>query len=607
MLDLDKVMATSTPKPEVNEESSGLCCAVCLDQYVDPRSLACLHTFCERCVHDIVMKQKNEKSICNGIECPLCRKFTEVKCKDTPPEMWSKIIPSNFALQDVLETLKADTKVKDTVDKCLTHNKVIEFYCREERTLCCSACALNKVKEGKEVSEISEIAWEENRSLAQPLQKQMHDLSLKVNNVKVLLNKTEEELEMNVDGLQIEMNTLQDKIIEKLEIARGEILSELNVLGKDCINRLQAQRSRCGAAISTLEEATHLLNVAIQYKTPSQLFIDLHKIQSKMNGLQIEVDDQISQTKLMDISFKTSDAMKQFLEVDLKLGELNTKEESLKTESLQDYRKVCFKPMASMTVVASPNDEKQPLYSGMEFLSNGDLIAVDNANWKCEVLGAKLNFKGVHQFSTHVFDVVEVSNGVIYVTGAKRLERVVVDNNGGLTPAGTLGVESCPFSISVLDEEQFVVGTYRTQNPVRIISMAGSESEWSFEFPQKHWKIDSSRCAYDRHNKLLVLSDRFDNCVYIYDTQIRHEVRVKNENIVEPRGVAFGPHNCVFVCSKGTNALVQLSRYGELIGSYPLNIVYPCTICFSPDNKILAVSNSYANDKKLVLFALYGT
>ncbi|KAL4240814.1 hypothetical protein ACF0H5_001602 [Mactra antiquata] len=592
---------------DVNEESSGLCCAICLDQYEDPRSLACMHTFCERCVYDFVMKQVKMGVLLKGIECPLCRKVTVIRNKEIPPEQWSKTVPNNYALLDVLEALKADVKAKQSVDMCETHNKDIEFYCEEEHTLCCSICAVNKVKEGKEIHEIGEIAWEKNRTLTEPLQRQIHDLTLKANNVKVFLNDTEEDLEVRVDNLQIEMNSLQDRMVEKMEQAREELVSELTVLGRGHISKLQAQRSRCSALIAVLEEATYSLNLAIQYKTPSQLFIELYKMQAKINELQTDIEEQTTMSKDSDITFAPSEAVNDFLEKDLRIGNLKLEEKPVNVENMKDYRKLRFRLKSCIDVEPSTADVKQALFSGMKFMSNGDLIAVDNANWNCVVLSKQLKYKGSLQFSTHVFDVVEASNGVIYVTGAKRLERVVVDNIGGLTPAGTITVESCPFSISVLDEEQFVVGTYRTQTPVRIISRAGSESDWNIEFPQKHWKIDSSRCVYNKQTKVLVLSDRYENCVYIYDTQIGHEVRVKNDNIVEPRGVAFGPHGCVFVCSKGTNAIVQLSRYGEMIGNYYLDIIYPCTLCFSNDNKYLAVSNSYANDKKMVILEVIQT
>ncbi|XP_077997165.1 E3 ubiquitin-protein ligase TRIM45-like [Glandiceps talaboti] len=49
---------------EVGEEF--LCCTICLDQFKDPKSLPCLHTFCESCLETLYKKK-------GSLECPSCR------------------------------------------------------------------------------------------------------------------------------------------------------------------------------------------------------------------------------------------------------------------------------------------------------------------------------------------------------------------------------------------------------------------------------------------------------------------------------------------------------------------------------------------------------
>ncbi|XP_053403252.1 E3 ubiquitin-protein ligase RNF170-like [Mercenaria mercenaria] len=71
-------------------ERSGLCCPICLQQYRDPRTLTCIHIFCQSCIHQHILKQKEGGHFKEGIECPLCRKITPKLAAEMQPEDWSK-------------------------------------------------------------------------------------------------------------------------------------------------------------------------------------------------------------------------------------------------------------------------------------------------------------------------------------------------------------------------------------------------------------------------------------------------------------------------------------------------------------------------------------
>lgn len=70
-------------------------CAVCLEQYKEPKVLPCLHSFCKKCLEGLLPKQTTEKGsqarrgrrrrgvpprsqVVREIKCPSCRKSVEV-------------------------------------------------------------------------------------------------------------------------------------------------------------------------------------------------------------------------------------------------------------------------------------------------------------------------------------------------------------------------------------------------------------------------------------------------------------------------------------------------------------------------------------------------
>jgi len=71
-------------------------------------------------------------------------------------------------------------------------------------------------------------------------------------------------------------------------------------------------------------------------------------------------------------------------------------------------------------------------------------------------------------------------------------------------------------------------------------------------------------------------------------TQCTCKIKFKK---ITPIGVCVGPGCSIFVCSKDTHSLVQVSAPGRVLGSYILYMKYPSTVCISKDGKKLAVFN----------------
>jgi len=66
---------------------------------------------------------------------------------------------------------------------------------------------------------------------------------------------------------------------------------------------------------------------------------------------------------------------------------------------------------------------------------------------------------------------------------------------------------------------------------------------------------------------------------------------IKSDKIVEPRGVCAGPAGTVFVCSGGTNTIVQLSQDGEILMTHGVDMGRPLTASLNRDGTRLVVSN----------------
>ncbi|XP_019857214.1 PREDICTED: tripartite motif-containing protein 2-like [Amphimedon queenslandica] len=109
-----------------------LTCAVCLDIYTNPRTLSCLHSYCEECLQGLTIYQPH------SITCPNCRCSTKVP---TPGGV-TKFPPAFHlnGLRDIYNTLKRTSLSARNVtcDNCGSPNDI--GYCRSCRGFLCPVC-----------------------------------------------------------------------------------------------------------------------------------------------------------------------------------------------------------------------------------------------------------------------------------------------------------------------------------------------------------------------------------------------------------------------------------------------------------------------------------
>ncbi|XP_052215188.1 uncharacterized protein LOC127833776 isoform X2 [Dreissena polymorpha] len=272
-------------------------------------------------------------------------------------------------------------------------------------------------------------------------------------------------------------------------------------------------------------------------------------------------------------------------------------------------RPVTLELLVSVDLQKTGDDEEKPLLSGLDFLPDGRLVAVDNKNKKCIILNEQLQRLGTpYKFKDYPMCVVCVSHDTLCVTSGsgKVVCLLSVSTDNTITLTRNINTSSQFDSICFMSPSNMVVSTYGGPRPARMISVDGVESDFdhSLTFPMKTYKLGESKCTYVQSKNTLVLTDRYAHTVYVYDTVNGTSRAVTNENIQEPRGACVGPGDTVLVCSKNKNSIVHLSVDGNIIGTYPVDMWSPYSIGLSKNGTRLAVSNSANGALKLQLYKI---
>ena len=110
-----------------------LTCDVCLDHYTNPKTLPCLHSFCQHCLEGLPRDKKNETYY---LSCPTCRYDTEL------PEEGVGAFPVAFTLNNLKEIYSLLRKVADpqqvTCDNCTI--AIPTGYCKDCSKFLCTEC-----------------------------------------------------------------------------------------------------------------------------------------------------------------------------------------------------------------------------------------------------------------------------------------------------------------------------------------------------------------------------------------------------------------------------------------------------------------------------------
>jgi len=171
-------------------------------------------------------------------------------------------------------------------------------------------------------------------------------------------------------------------------------------------------------------------------------------------------------------------------------------------------------------------------------------------------------------------------------TNTISLTRLVVTTFPGLT-------------ISKIDTQSFLVGTYDKGKPLRTVDILGNEGYMA--------NVSLPMTTYDESEyivseKVLAFTVSKENIVYLHTVENNTGKLVKEKRIRRPQGVCAGPRGTIFVSSEDNHCIVQLSQQGDVLTSYDVSMQFPRYVRVSRDGTRMAVTNAHTNNITIKMF-----
>lgn len=282
---------------EIHEEF--LTCKICLETYKNPKSLNCLHTFCEQCIENHAMSEGSYKKYSDYREfcCPLCRKRTHLPVggvKNLPDnflvsslnEVIGRQKPSKFPFCDICKLVtrkhrEASSKCLDCAKllckqcvevhretkvtknhsifdveiekdiECKDHpEEVVRFYCEPCEMCVCVLCTFNEHKD-HDISQFSEAVATYKDNIQKLLNSCKGKLEECENQLETItkVDKAVKQAEQKIRDVSIqfisEIRTREKSLIEELHNIYGPSLMESVHRKNDMSINLEGLKSTC--------------------------------------------------------------------------------------------------------------------------------------------------------------------------------------------------------------------------------------------------------------------------------------------------------------------------------------------------------------------------
>ncbi|XP_054554376.1 E3 ubiquitin-protein ligase TRIM38-like isoform X2 [Talpa occidentalis] len=265
-------MALVTTIKKMKEEAT---CSLCQQLMTKPVSIECEHSFCRKCIEDLIKKQQQWDSDLEEFNCPLC--WETFERKDLRPMK---------QLENLIETVKKMERDK----LCNEHGEQLHLFCEDTGQLICWCCERSLKHKGHN-HVLGNEAYPEYKGKIQDAVAKLRQQEDECNNLKVTISRKilkwesllnllrGEELDF-LEELEMEkwqtLKKLQDSeaSVERqsselkshiLELQKKHQESTLNLLKgvKDTLNRSSAMKLQVPEAVS-LEPRT-VCNVSELY------------------------------------------------------------------------------------------------------------------------------------------------------------------------------------------------------------------------------------------------------------------------------------------------------------------------------------------------------
>ncbi|KAL3857538.1 hypothetical protein ACJMK2_012193 [Sinanodonta woodiana] len=340
-----------------NPHSDFFTCKICKDEFSDPRSLPCLHSFCKKCITDFIIKSTKGQRAPQGFNCPICKRFVDAPDAHQPPNIWADLLPQSHLITSLINGIKLRNDVsrcdpcyrrkekviaskwcKDCAEAlcepcvsfhkslkysqnhtlldfdeikhqpirstllrppCLEHeNTTLGFYCEDHGKVVCSSCVTIDHRKCSHVVSTLEAASKQ-RSEADSLMEKLRNQNGWSSRILENRQHSLKSLEDAESQLTHQITSIRQQLDDILATQEKKIMEDLKALKENEKNSYEREMSKCEEIICTTGNAMNILKTSLQHGTDSDLLLSVENVKKESNLCEKELSHLSNQ--LQDI------------------------------------------------------------------------------------------------------------------------------------------------------------------------------------------------------------------------------------------------------------------------------------------------------------------
>ena len=516
------------PSSDLLKLEEQLTCPVCLDLYTNPKTLPCLHSFCQECLERLP-QEREARGDTYYLSCPTCRQRTEV------PREGVGAFPVAFHLnnlKEIMESLKKKASNPQQVT-CNDHDKV---FCETCKTIICLHCT-NHTHEGHEHTLVSDCYQMLYNNL-KPVKGKKEALK------KVLSDLAEREGEIRErgEGVLEEVHEMVEEMIGILRQSERKLIEQAKKVTDAKLEMLSRQAKSAQISLSLLEDVEDYVDQSLKRGTHQQVLSSKTQMMERMSQVATQINvEELRPIEKGDLRLikESAETLKSLLlnqigtvsytspqESNVKIFEV---EKSLKENEfsflLSMEAPLVSVPVSSLRCSLVPVGKSEPIDTTVTTTSTPGVYRIH----------CNPSTRGTHTVKVQVYDV-ELEDTSLVIPFNPYLDNI--------TPVRTITELNNPYGVAVSDDGHVIV----TENKGHCVTILDNEGK-----------------------KVKLFGGKGGSGIVTFS---------------RPRGIAITPDN--FILVSDNHRIQKISMDGDCVasvggwGSRPLQFKYPEGIAISP-------------------------
>lgn len=326
-----------------------LTCALCHDEYDDPRALDCLHAFCKSCISDHIVKSTKDQRAPTTFDCPVCKRAIQAPDPHQMPSLWAGLLPVSHLLTSLMDSVRLRNDVskcepcfrrKEKViaakwckecaealcDKCVQFHKSLKysqkhtlmdfeelrqqpikntlprppcpqhenttlgFFCEDHQKVCCSSCVTLDHRKCSHVTTSADAAARYRNDVDSLMDKLRHQNGWSV--------RIKESRQHSLKLLKDAENQLRNQIVnirkqfDELLLNQEKIaMNELKAVEAREKQKYQQEIRKCEEVISTTSNALNILKNSTQNGTDAGILLTVNNVKKEAQSCEVTLTD----------------------------------------------------------------------------------------------------------------------------------------------------------------------------------------------------------------------------------------------------------------------------------------------------------------------------